>query len=483
MTISTRTLLPGYLLPFLSLLIACGGQREREHDGSFDGRIDRESAHPDVEAISESRDSGGGALDGADGPLSMPQGQDVGGGSDTTGAEVAADIFEADGSLDVNRQSPFDAIGERGVGGGSSTDSSPGDSAGNGGRPFGGGAYPIDGGLSDGPLEDAARVDASNSERPGAGTSSVGGGWPSIDAPLSTPDTGRCSEERLPPSVSIATVTPSGPLDDRIVVVTGTATASTERLGVAVNGVPAMWSGGIFVASRVPLGTEQKLVAIVTDDCGTTATQETIFVASATVDAGQDASSGRLVATATPALGFAPLVVTFSTQPRFAEAGAQIDWDFDGDGKVDLTADGTTGSSTHRYETAGIFVATASLRASGGATLRGTVVVQVTTPAIMDPIIKDTWRRMRDAALAGHTREALDAFAADVRDRYATSFARLGRALPLVLSGTETWQDGKFVGGGVLQYEVIVDYGNGARMAFPRLFGQDTDGLWRIWSL
>ena len=85
-----------------------------------------------------------------------------------------------------------------------------------------------------------------------------------------------------------------------------------------------------------------------------------------------------VVATANPNSGHAPLTVSFSAQVNGAARSSSVAWVF-GDGD---TGSGT--STSHRYDTAGTFTATATVTDGLGRIASDTVAVVVTAPPAID---------------------------------------------------------------------------------------------------
>src|ERR1051326_6117023 len=233
-------------------------------------------------------------------------------------------------------------------------------------------------------------------------------------------------------------------------VVSAAGTAAVD-----VNGILAQVQGTTFAALIPVTEATTSVTATAVAGASTASAAVPISVAPSTAP--------PMVLIARPAMGVAPLTVTFSVLG--APSGTTVSVDADGDGIGD--------ELTFTYTRPGLYVATAA----AGATT-ASAIVEVLDRAVLDAALQGTWGVMKDALRAGNVEQALQSVVATDRDDYRVLFD----ALMVPLASIDTvLRDIALVGVGEkrVEYQMLrVD--NGVRLSYFVLFVQDVDGVWRL---
>ena len=264
---------------------------------------------------------------------------------------------------------------------------------------------------------------------------------------------------------------PQGSLIDRAVLLVrgevGSQTAA--ELGVSVNGTPALVGSGQFAA----------LVAV---EAGTQTL--TAILSGAGVSLGQDAVSvqvvpnpgaKRILLTASPRSGPAPLTVTLRAAAQWAVADYQ--WDADGDGVVDR-AGAALNQVNIDYLAPGLYVPKVSVRDTQGAVVSEEIPILVVDHTAVVTLLEAKWRELKDALRGGNVAGALQLVAESRRDRYREIFQHMSvppSQVDLVLT------DLRFVQfrDNTVEFEMLRTDERG-QLSYLVRFVVDVDGIWRL---
>jgi hypothetical protein len=267
-------------------------------------------------------------------------------------------------------------------------------------------------------------------------------------------------------------------VDDDTVLVSGTIQAPANS-GVLVNGVLAQVdSSGRFFANAVPLTTGSNGLTITVAGQDGQATSSTVNVSST--------GPAPFAITAAPTDGLAPLRVTFEITNRTNRAFQRVEFDFNGDGTADFTAD-------RSQFVDGAFTLFATYPA-GTSTSRVTIydsnnaVIQTTTRVIVartlleqDNLLRGVYQGMLERLRAGKITAAVTAISGDLQNKYASLFTAFGANLSATIDGLGAIEPNWYTVDRA-EYVVIRDT-QGSTQGFLIDFARGSDGIWRIYGM
>jgi len=255
-----------------------------------------------------------------------------------------------------------------------------------------------------------------------------------------------------------------------IALVQGSIESNAPEVGVQVNGMVAQVDGPKF-AAVIPLAPgSNQINAVTTEPSGNTATAAiTVTVPSGAVP--------RMVLSALPAGGMAPLTVAFSALDLLSVQTAQVELDADGDGAIDFTGS-NLGGQVFTYSKPGLYLPTATITDAQGNRFTCSTIVQVYDLNQINALLQGKWMALKESLGRGDINQALESIVIAEREGYA----RLLSALGSQLSNIDTiLTDISFVSldGDRAEYQMIrID--NGVRISHFVLFVKDLDGIWRL---
>ena len=184
-----------------------------------------------------------------------------------------------------------------------------------------------------------------------------------------------------------------------------------------------------------------------------------------------------------PADGFAPLAVTFEVTNRANRAFQRIEFDFDGDGSSDYTANAAQFANgvfnVALSYPAGTFRSTITIYDINNDVLYKTVrVITARTIQQHDDLLRGVYTGMLALLRADRIPAALNAITGDMQEKYAAVFTALGSALPAAVDSLGTLQPNTFAPDRA-EYFVIRDTADGSQ-GFLIDFLRGADGVWRI---
>jgi hypothetical protein len=242
------------------------------------------------------------------------------------------------------------------------------------------------------------------------------------------------------------------------------------EVGVTVNGVVAFVSGDQF-AVLVPVDeTVTSLTATATDPAGSTGS-DTIQI---TVQPGT--SEQTLLFRPSPAIGTAPLTVSFTLNSL--EPITQFDLDLDGDGIVDFQGTSLEGQ-TFSYPSPGLFFPVVTVTDDVGGINTATALVQVLDIDDLNVLLQSKWTSIKDSLRQGNIDDALDSIAEESRERYQGIFNTLSSELSQIDS-ILTYIQLVTVRGNQAEFTMLRTSSGSVERSFYILFVRDNDGIWRL---
>ena len=258
-----------------------------------------------------------------------------------------------------------------------------------------------------------------------------------------------------------------------VVLVRGEISAPVgPESGVSVNGTPAFVESGQFAALVAVESGAQTLTAI---------------LSTASVPVGQDAvsvqvildpSARRVVLTASPRSGTAPLTVTL--RAAVTTATADYSWDADGDGIVDRSG-ATLNEVTVHYLAPGLYFPKVTVRDTQGTQVSEETPILVLAQNTLLALLEGKWQAFKDALRVGNVTGALLFIAESRRNHYQQILQNLTVPLSqidLVLGDVRFVQ----VRGNTVEYEMLRTDERG-RLSYLVRFAVDVDGIWRLKDL
>jgi len=283
---------------------------------------------------------------------------------------------------------------------------------------------------------------------------------------ISFPVVGTISVVQL--GVAITSPLPGSVIDTSTVLVEGfiDALPGTE-VGVTVNGVVAEVNNRLFaVLVGLELG-NNVIAAIAVDSSGNSATD------TLSIDV-LDPQEEPLRLLASPSTGLVPLTIELRPFSLLDRPIVLFEYDFEGDGIVDLSSAAFDGVS-HTYTQEGLFFPTLTATDDLGSKTGATTIVNVF--ALPDLVAK--WDDMKDALRIGDIDRALSFIAEESRERYEGIFTALISELSLIESILTDIQL-LAVRGNQAEFVMLRTGADGVERSFYILFVRDNDGIWRL---
>lgn len=269
--------------------------------------------------------------------------------------------------------------------------------------------------------------------------------------------------------IKITGPAPGSILTEYLVPVRGTLSPPpTKEVGVTVNGQLALVQNGQFSTFISVDSQISSVTATASDTAGVLAT-DTIAVTFA------PSTTPALVLRATPAIGIAPLAVGFSLAG--ASAVAQVALDLEDDGTVEFQGQSLKGL-VFQYSAPGLYLPKITVTDTTGTQHTASTLVQVYDGPSFDALLKDKWKRLKDALRQGNIDGALNFVTISKRPVYRGMFTALGPKLAQI--------DQILIDIGLVElrgvraeYEMLRT-DNGVPISHFVLFIMDDDGIWRV---
>ena len=274
----------------------------------------------------------------------------------------------------------------------------------------------------------------------------------------------------LGPRIRITSPAQGSLIDRPVVLVRGEVGSPTAvELGVSVNGTPALVGSGQF-AALVPVEPGAQTLTAILSGAGVPVGQDAV-----SVQVVPNPGAQRILLTASPRSGAAPLTVTMRAAAPWAVADYR--WDADGDGVVDQSGPALTQVNVH-YQAPGLYVPRVSVRDTQGAVVSEEVPILVVELAAAVALLEAKWHELKDALRGGNVAGALQLVAESRRDRYREILQNLSVPLSqvdLILT------DLRFVQfrDNTVEFEMLRTDERG-RLSYLVRFVVDADGIWRL---
>jgi len=275
-------------------------------------------------------------------------------------------------------------------------------------------------------------------------------------------------------SVQISSPTSGATLMQATANVSGTVTSSADEVGVVVNGLGAFVQRGEFATSGVPL-------VLGTNVLTATATNACLNQATATIQVNATALNPPLITlVATPSSGLAPLNVTFSATVSSANPITLYQWDFNGNGVIDVSG-ASLSQVSNTYSQPGLFIATVTATDSLGNQYSQQTPVLVLSPSALTTLMQTRWSSLVSALQSQNLTSASSLFDPSVAQKFQTVFTNLGSQLPQIASSLGNV--GVFsVSDGVTEL-ITVRSQQGSEFVYFIYAGQDQNGLWKFLAM
>jgi hypothetical protein len=254
------------------------------------------------------------------------------------------------------------------------------------------------------------------------------------------------------------------------VMVEGTITdAPGFEIGVSVNGVIAMVDGDYFVASHVPLQEgANTITAEAADTFGHTAG------ASVTVNA--ETSGDYVKISSEVEAGASPLETTLRVEASFDLSNASVT--YTGPAVVQFLSNPNPSEYQVKMPKPGLYAFTVQATDDESNLYTDTAVISAIDAQVLDGILRQKWRGLRDALGDGDIPKAMSYIAQGARNMFEYNFTLLNAFMGEIVAGLEDIEMVQ-VQNKAAEYEMWAEQG-GQRYSFYVLFVKDRDGIWRI---
>lgn len=243
--------------------------------------------------------------------------------------------------------------------------------------------------------------------------------------------------------------------------------------GITVNGVPAVLSGGQWVANNLSLAPGASTLTVTATTSGGLTATRTLNVSRA--------GSSSLILNATPtAVGVVPLAVTFEYQFLSQTAPQSLRIDYSGSGNfVDVSDPAATLSYT--YSTPGIYVVTLILTDANYVQCQAQLGVVVQDAEQLDALFQGIWGDMTTALVNGNKPAAMNKLDYTAQQNYGSAFDVL---LPQMRQIVSTFSPllRSSISASTSEYAVIRPLPVGGNLFFI-YFIKDQNGVWRLDSM
>ena len=173
--------------------------------------------------------------------------------------------------------------------------------------------------------------------------------------------------------------------------------------------------------------------------------------------------------------------ITFSAALANGLSPVKYEWDFDGDGRVDLEC-ATAPNATAIFTNPGIYLPTVTVTDASGNRYTDTIVVTVLDFNDTEAVLKTIWSSVRPLLMNGNIDTALNYFTDPAKENYRSLFALKGTLNLYSLLANATEMELESVTDqsaycGVIRKETRGTY------SYPVIFIKDDKGLWKINTL
>lgn len=266
---------------------------------------------------------------------------------------------------------------------------------------------------------------------------------------------------------------PFSSLDSDKTNVQGMWQAYTADVGIVVNGVPAALSGGVFVASDVPLvaGTNALTATITTFE-------KIKDTASVQVTASGEEPNLRLLSSIRS--GIVPAEVRFS--PSYEEIQpVEFRYDLDGNGTTDVVTS-TANPVTFSYQSAGVYSPTLEVTDSQGQVFSAETFITLESFSSLDPLLTGRWDALSSALIHQDVSGAMTFILPKARGRHEGLLQAIKASLPALHASLPAPELAR-VEDDTAEYFIVRQQnlrGVMEEITHSIWFQRDSDGIWRI---
>jgi len=254
------------------------------------------------------------------------------------------------------------------------------------------------------------------------------------------------------------------------------AVSAPFATGIDINGSPACILDERFFANDLPVSDNFTFTAVAHSPGGATG-QDSVAVTAPPRPVGV-----RIIAQS-PCGGVAPFAAVFDADLIGIDSAnvQQLDVDFDGDGRIDLSSSDLAQPVSFTYTAPGMYRAQFTLREKNGALHEVSHFVSVQDAGQGQKVFREIFTRLRVALTARDIPHALSYLTISAAARYGPILKQLEAQLPAFVA---TWSDMQPVeiGDQFAQFAVTRPVAGVTRM-FGLVFVKDAHGTWKIDSM
>ena len=256
------------------------------------------------------------------------------------------------------------------------------------------------------------------------------------------------------------------------IMVLGTVTNKRgSETGVIVNGMPAVVTGGKFVANHVPLQQGENTITVNAKDING-------FIASATVSVNAVLPADYIKLTADIESGTAPFETTLTLDGSFTFISPAIT--YTGPGVVEFPDNLNENEYTVKMTKQGIYYFTASAQDDQGNIYTDTIAIEVINKDQLDDLLREKWDGMKAALLEYDMDAAASYFADSNKSAYQRAFTALWSKVTQISQDIGDIQLIRMMKNAV-EYDIRT-IEDAKEYSYYLLFVRDRNGLWKIWA-
>jgi hypothetical protein len=273
-------------------------------------------------------------------------------------------------------------------------------------------------------------------------------------------------------SLSVKITSPvAGTVLDRTRVLMSGTFQGPATTGISVNGTVALVSGNQFLLNLDLAPGSNTLTAVAMTLDGATAS-DTINVA---VSQTQPDSFEITVA---PAMGVAPLPVTFSVSNFTGQAVTRIELDTDGNGSTDRIVTDLSAPIDITYANPGVYQARAKVIYGQNQSYEQTLAVVVHVAVQMDMLFTNLWNGMNEALVHSDMNGAAQYLNESAKRKYLPVFEALKLQFPQIIASYSPLRR-VLISEDIGEYAIVRNF-NGQNRIYLIYFLRDADGVWRV---
>jgi hypothetical protein len=270
-------------------------------------------------------------------------------------------------------------------------------------------------------------------------------------------------------NITITSPTDGVVISKSSVTVSGAVTATSDDIGITVNGYPADIHNGNWVVNSVPLADGSNIITVTAKDTNNNTITKTVTITKTS------AYGVQLNANVTS--GAAPLTVYFVSRTSMPNAAQLYEMDFLGNGTF-VSFGESFENVTYTYTSEGIYNPVLRVTDTSGNVYTDTISITVLSKTKLDTLLKQKWEGMKTALKQQDVEKALSYFIDQVKDNYRQMFEANKDRLPTVM---DIFEQFNVVGisGATAQCQIYVRR-NGKLYVYPGRMVKDENGIWKF---